>query len=171
METGRVILLNNDYSYLNTICWKTAMRLVAKGKAETIKATNKVLKSIEGKWEILVPAVLRLIKLVRTVYKTKVPFSKKNVIYRDLFTCQYCGKKDKKMTIDHVTPQSRGGKSTFENCVAACKSCNNKKEDRTPHEARMPLRKQPNQPTIMEFLTLRMKSLGIDDMLKEFNIY
>jgi len=167
----RVILLNSDYSYLNTIGWKTAMRLLSKGKVETLKATDRVLKSIEGKWEIVMPAVLRLIKLVRTVYRTKVPYSKRNVIHRDLFRCQYCGIKDKKMTIDHVLPQSRGGKSTFENCVAACKPCNNSKGDRTPSEAKMKLRKQPSQPTIMEFLTLRMKALGVDALLKEYGVY
>lgn len=167
----RVILLNSDYSYLNTISWKTAMRLMAKGKVEMLKATDKVLRSIEGKWEVIMPAVLRLIKLVRTVYKTRVPFSKRNVIHRDLYTCQYCGVMSRKMTIDHVVPQSKGGKSTFENCVAACRECNNSKGDRTPHEANMTLKKQPKQPTIMEFLTLRMKALGVDDLLKEYGIY
>ena len=161
----RVILLNNDYSYLNTISWKTAMRLISKSKVEMLKATNRILKSIEGKWEVVVPAVLRLIKLVRTVYKTRVPFSKKNVVRRDLFTCQYCGRKEKKMTVDHVVPESRGGKTDFENCVAACKKCNSTKGDKTPNEANMTLRKQPCQPTIMEFLILRMKALGIDEVL------
>ena len=167
----RVILLNSDYSYLNTISWKTAMKLLYKGKVETLKATNKVLKSIEGRWKIVVPAVLRLIKLVRTVYKTRVPFSKRNVVQRDLFTCQYCGLKGKKMTIDHVVPQSRGGKTDFENCVAACKPCNNTKGDRTPNEVSMTLRKQPYQPTIMEFLTLKMKALGIDQVLRDLGVY
>ena len=167
----RVILLNSDYSYLNTIGWKTAMKLLFKGKVEMLKATNKVLKSIEGKWEVVVPAVLRLIKLVRTVYKTRVPFSKRNVVQRDLFTCQYCGLKERKMTIDHVVPQSRGGKTDFEYCVAACKPCNNTKGDRTPNEANMALRKQPHQPTIMEFLTLRMKALGIDEVLRDLGVY
>jgi len=167
----RVILLNSDYSYLNTISWKTAMKLLFKGKVEMLKATNRILKSIEGKWTVVVPAVLRLIKLVRTVYKTRVPFSKRNVVQRDLFTCQYCGHKEKKMTIDHVVPISRGGKTTFENCVAACKPCNNTKGDRTPNEANMTLRKQPHQPTIMEFLTLRMKALGIDEVLRDLGVY
>jgi len=166
-----VILLNSDYSYLNTIGWKKAMRLVAKGKVEVLHASDKILRNAEKTWKMLLPKVIRLIKLVRTVYRTRVPFSKRNVLHRDKFICQYCGIKSNKMTIDHVIPKSRGGKSTFENCVAACKPCNNKKNDRTPNEAHMPLRKQPFQPTIMEFIQMKMKALGVDKALKEFGIY
>ncbi len=163
----KVILLNNDFSFLNMINWKKAMRLVAKGKVEVLQATTKVLRNIEKTWEIFVPKVLRLVKMVRSVYKTRVPFSKKNVFYRDLFTCQYCATKHGRMTIDHVLPVSRGGKSTFENCVCSCKPCNNRKNDRTPREARMFLAKQPIQPTIMEFINIKMKALKIDEVLKE----
>jgi len=163
----RVILLNSDYSFLNTINWKKAMRLLAKEKVEVLKATEKILRSSERTWELYIPKILRLIKLVRSVYRTRVPYSKKNIIYRDKFTCQYCGKKEKKMTIDHVLPSSKGGKSSFENCVASCKPCNNKKNDKTPREANMVLRRRPFQPTIMEFITIKMKLLGIDKILKE----
>ena len=163
----RVILLNSDYSFLNTINWKKAMRLLAKEKVEVLKATEKILRSSERTWELYIPKILRLIKLVRSVYRTRVPYSKKNIIYRDKFTCQYCGKKEKKMTIDHVLPSSKGGKSSFENCVASCKPCNNKKNDKTPREANMVLKRRPFQPTIMEFITIKMKLLGIDKILKE----
>ena len=166
-----VILLNSDYSFLNTINWKRAMRLIAKGKVETLKVTNMIIESAEKTWRIAIPKVLRLIKLVRSIYKTKVPFSKKNVIYRDGMICQYCGKTPKKLTIDHVIPKSKGGKSTFENCVAACKPCNNNKNDRTPKEAGMYLLKKPFQPTIMEFILLKMRSLGIDKVLKDLGVY
>ena len=167
----RVILLNQDYSFLNTISWKKAMRLVVKGKVQVVKATTKVITSPEKTWEMLVPAVIRLISLVRSVYRTRVPFSKKNVLHRDNFTCQYCGIKMKKMTIDHVLPVSRGGKSTFENCVASCKPCNNVKNDKTPREAGMSLKRQPTQPTIMEFIRMKMEALGIDKMLKDLGVY
>jgi len=167
----RVILLNSDYSFLNTISWKKAMRLVAKGKVEVLHASDKILKSAENTWQILLPKVIRLIKLVRTIYRTRVPFSKRNVLHRDNFVCQYCGVKQNKMTIDHVIPKSKGGATNFENCVAACRPCNNTKGDRTPREAHMNLRKQPVQPTIMEFIQAKMKSMGIDETLREFGIY
>lgn len=167
----RVILLNGDYSYLNTISWKKAMCLITKGKVEVIKASKKIIRSVENAWEITIPIVLRLIKFIRTIYKTRVPFSKRNILYRDEFTCQYCGQKRPKLTVDHIIPKSRGGRSSFENCVASCKPCNNKKENRTPSEAKMPLLRKPVQPTIMEFLHLRMKTLKIDILLKELGVY
>lgn len=167
----RVILLNSDYSFLNTVNWKKAMCLIAKGKVEIVKASKKIIKSAENAWEMVVPKVLRLVKLVRTIYKTRVPFSKKNVLYRDEFTCQYCGKKKQRLTIDHVIPKSKGGRSNFENCVASCKPCNNKKGNRLPSEAKMGLPKRPIQPTIMEFLHIRMRMLGIDGLLRELGVY
>ena len=167
----RVILLNSDYSFLNTISWKKAMCLISKGKVEIIKASKKVIESAENTWKIIVPKVLRLVKLVRTVYRTRVPFSKKNVFYRDEHICQYCHKKFKKLTIDHVIPRSRGGLSTFENCVACCKPCNNKKGNQTPNEAKMGLARKPFQPTIMEFLRIKMRILGVDKILEELGVY
>ncbi|MCK5614677.1 HNH endonuclease [Candidatus Pacearchaeota archaeon] len=163
----RVILLNNDYSYLNTISWKKAICLMFKGKVEVVKATNTVITNAERTCEIMVPKIIRLFRLVRSIYKAKVPFSKRNILFRDQFTCQYCGVKKKKLTIDHVMPTSRGGKSTFENCVASCETCNHGKSDRLPREAKMFLRRQPHQPTIMEFIRIEMKILGIDKMLEE----
>jgi 5-methylcytosine-specific restriction endonuclease McrA len=163
----KVILLNNDYSFLNMIHWKKAMRLVSKGKVEVINVTDKVLRNLERTWELFVPKVLRLVKMVRSIYKTRVPFSKKNVFYRDLFVCQYCGKTGVRMTIDHILPSSRGGKSTFENCVTSCKPCNNKKSDKTPREAKMFPKKLPVQPTIMEFINIKMKALKIDKVLED----
>ena len=163
-----VILLNGDYSFLNVISWKKAITLVVKGKAEILKATNDVVRSVGT--HIVMPIVLRLIKLVRTVYRSKVPFSKKNIFIRDRFTCMYCGSHDN-LTIDHITPKSMGGKSTFENCITSCYRCNNKKGSRLPSEAKMYPKKIPSQPTISEFLRYRMETLGIDSLLKEVGVW
>lgn len=163
-----VILLNADYSYLGILKPKKAIRLIYKGKVEVLKATKRVWRNAERTIEILVPKIMRLIKMIRTLYKQRVPYSKRNVYIRDNFTCVYCDGQPGKLTIDHVVPKSRGGKSTFENTVAACKHCNLTKEDRTPTEARMYMKKQPYAPTISEFLQMRMKRLGIGDVLNEF---
>ncbi len=167
----RVILLNSDYSFLNTISWKKAMCLMAKGKVEVVKASERILESAEKTWKMIVPKVLRLVKIVRTIYRTRVPFSKKNVVYRDESICQYCRIKHRRLTIDHVVPKSQGGISSFENCVSACKPCNNKKGNRTPRQARMGLMRQPIQPTIMEFLRIKMRTLGVDKVLVELGVY
>lgn len=167
----RVILLNSDYSFLNVINWKRAIRLMVKGKVEIVKASERVISNAERTVEITVPKVLRLMALVKSVYKNRVPFSKKNVFVRDDFTCAYCGRTDRRLTIDHIIPKSKGGTSSFENCVASCKPCNNKKNNRTPRGANMSLLCRPHTPTIMEFFIIKMKRLGVYKTLKELGIY
>uniref|UniRef100_A0A6M3JS80 Putative homing endonuclease n=1 Tax=viral metagenome TaxID=1070528 RepID=A0A6M3JS80_9ZZZZ len=164
----RVILLNSDYTFLNVLSWKKAVTLIVKGKVEVLKATDKIIHNMEKTVKIAIPLILRLLKLVRTLYKTKVPFSKANVIARDNFSCVYCGKKRGNFNIDHLVPKSRGGKSTWENCVSSCKKCNSKKSNRLPSEAGMFLKKRPYQPTIHEFLQLKMNKLGIKKILEEY---
>ncbi len=164
---GHVILLNSDYTFLNTISWKKAIILLCKEKVEVIKATSKIIENSEKTWKIVIPEVLRLVKLVKTVYKNKVPYSHKNVFVRDMYTCQYCSRKMKKLTIDHIIPKSKGGnKRSFLNCVASCFDCNNKKRNRTPKEARMKLIKKPKHPNIIEFILMKMKPDGIDKILE-----
>jgi 5-methylcytosine-specific restriction endonuclease McrA len=77
-----------------------------------------------------------------------VTFSRRNVAKRYHHTCQYCGAQPgaEAITIDHVVPRSRGGASSWTNCVAACESCNALKADRTPEQAGMHLRKRPARP-------------------------
>jgi len=168
---SKVIVLNLDYTYLNTVSLKKAIKYIINKKVEVIKTTTKMITNAEKTFTIKAPLVVRLIKMVRIIYKNKVPFSKRNIIARDMNVCQYCGIKDSKLTIDHIIPASRGGKSNWENCVASCKKCNNTKGNKTPRESRMALLRQPYQPTIMEFLIAKMKSLGVDDLLKELKVY
>ena len=77
-----------------------------------------------------------------------VTFSRRNVFKRDHNTCQFCGIQPgtEELTIDHVLPRSRGGATTWENCVLACVSCNARKANRTPEQAGMKLRKVPHRP-------------------------
>ena len=99
-------------------------------------------------FRLRVPEVIVLTHYDR-VPTTSVTFSRRNIYKRDRFTCQYCGKQpgSEELTLDHVIPRSRGGTSTWENCVLACVDCNARKADRTPAEARMPLHKEPSRPT------------------------
>jgi 5-methylcytosine-specific restriction endonuclease McrA len=163
------VLLNADYSFLNIVDWKRAMCLITKEKVEVLKYSTRTVTTGEGAI-LRIPAVMKLIKVIRTLYRSRVPFSKRNVFVRDGFKCAYCGNETSRLTIDHLVPRSRGGRTNFENCVAACKSCNNRKGSRTPREARMFSKARPYQPTISEFLMLKMKRLGIRDLLLEFGI-
>lgn len=98
-------------------------------------------------FRIRVPEVITLAAYDR-VPTNSVAFSRRNIFKRDRYTCQFCGEQpgSEELTIDHVLPRSRGGTSTWENCVLACVECNKRKADRTPTEAHMPLRKAPVRP-------------------------
>jgi 5-methylcytosine-specific restriction endonuclease McrA len=111
------------------------------------------------------PSVIRLLKYYRVPYRM-IELSRKNIIRRDNYRCQYCGKKTSTLTIDHVIPKSRGGTDTWDNLVAACVKCNNKKGNRTPSEANMPLLKKPRKPNHIMFLKQFMGT--IDDSWRPF---
>lgn len=167
----QTIILNADFTYLNIVSWQKAIKLLLLGKAEPIKVSEKVINNCNKSYVIKMPLILKLVRMVNNVYKNKVPYSRKNVYARDDFTCQYCGNKEN-LSIDHILPASRGGKTNFENCVTSCIKCNTKlKGNKTPGEANMRLKKIPHTPTVMEFLSLKMKNTSIYNFLKESNIY
>jgi 5-methylcytosine-specific restriction endonuclease McrA len=93
------------------------------------------------------PKVVRLVNYVVTKWRFShgPTWSRVGVLTRDNRRCGYCG--EHATTIDHVLPSSRGGRNTWLNTVAACGRCNGRKGDRTPAEARMPLRVKPVAPS------------------------
>lgn len=103
----------------------------------------------EDNRRLLKPAVLRLTH--GNARPARIPSFRRSVVFaRDEWRCQFCGRhcSVREASIDHVKPQSRGGATTWRNCVTACKTCNRKKDDRTPEEAGMPLRSVPTAPTL-----------------------
>ena len=167
----KVILLNQDYSYINSISVRRALKLIAKGKVTVETYSKRIIKTVTE--DITVPLILRLVYLVRQIYRKAVTWSKKNVMVRDDFRCVYCGT-DKNLNIDHVFPRSKGGKNTFENTVTACVNCNNRKGDRTLRETKMFYQKRnfrPYQPTVMEFIKKYLDSIGVYDLLVKEGIY
>lgn len=91
-------------------------------------------------------------------------FSRTKLIARDRHTCAYCGEvfKEKDLTVEHILPQSRGGKDGWMNCVAACRGCNSDKRDRLPEEAGMPLLFLPYRPSRFESFLLEGRSVRAD---------
>lgn len=156
-----VVVLNSSYEYLNSISWQKAITLLYKGKVEVVKNTDRVIRNFENTVRIFVPKIVRLLKYVRTIFKKAVYFSKRNIHCRDNWTCQYCDSKTN-IGIDHIIPLSKGGKSTWENCVSCCKKCNKQKGYKSIREAKMFLKRQPFQPTINEFMHLKLKQRGFD---------
>lgn len=119
------------------------------GKAEIIKSTPDLyIRSSSVKFSH--PAIIRLINY-RNSPKT-VDLTRRNIMRRDGMRCQYCGKSNVPLTIDHILPKSRGGKDEWENLVTACVSCNNFKGNRTPEEAGMKLISKPKKPNPITFI-------------------
>lgn len=167
----QVCLLNADYTIIGIINWKKAIKLICKGKVEVLKTSVRNITNYDKTITLYIPEIIRLIKFVRSIWKRKVPFNKKNIAIRDNFTCQYCGKSIKTDgTIDHVVPRSKGGLSSFDNCVLACLPCNNKKDDRLSSVAKMYPRNQPYTPTISQFIQLHVKNVGLSESLSQFGI-
>ena len=165
---GSCVLLNGDYSFLGLVDWKKAMGLMFAEKVRVLKFSDRVIQGVSRTFRA--PAVAVLVKVVRSVYRGRVPFSRRNVLARDRFTCAYCGSRAKPITMDHVIPRSRGGKTDFDTCVACCRACNHKKGARLPREAGMALRHRPWQPTIAEFIRIRLRHSGVYALLVELGL-
>ena len=129
-----VLILNADaqpvnYLPLSVIQWKEAIRYMYHDKCDVLEwYDNWMVRS--PSWETKVPAVIMMREYVKQ--KTEVRFSKSNLYLRDQYKCLYCGGQFKRqhLSMDHVLPISRGGKTNWENIVAACNRCNNAKDNR-----------------------------------------
>jgi len=145
----RVLILNADYSPITVCSVQRAFLHVYLGKSELIwQLKDGVLRTINKAYPV--PSVIKLNNYVNIPYKT-VALTRQNVFKRDSHTCQYCSKKEH-LTLDHVVPKAKGGRSTWDNLITACSRCNTYKGDRTPTQADMRLNKMPYRPTYASFL-------------------
>ena len=138
---GRVLLLNQTYEPLGTISVARAIIMTFKNTVSVEEYDgDRVLHSAHD--EFPVPSVIRRRTYINIRRRREQSGSKRLRIYmRDKFRCQYCGDKKgvNELTLDHILPRSRGGDNSPVNVVTACVACNNRKANRTPDEARMPL--------------------------------
>lgn len=145
----KVLVLNQDYSALSVCSFSKAFLLVYLDKAELIaESSTQVLRSVNEVFPM--PTVVRLNRYVHLPYRG-VMMTRQNIFKRDGNRCQYCGTPDH-LTLDHVIPKSRGGKTNWDNLATACKRCNSRKGDFTPEEAGMPLRQRPFKPSFLMFI-------------------
>lgn len=153
-----VLVLNASYEPLSVISVRRAIVLLLKDKAEIIEATEKQVRA--ASFSLPVPLVIRLVYYVRVPHKVSLPLTRRTIMVRDNYTCQYCGAQPPKadLTIDHVIPRVRGGATTWENVVCACKPCNLRKGARTPSEASMRLRAEPGRPRYVALVLLAHNS-------------
>ncbi len=132
---------------------RRATVLVLKERAEVLEEREGAIRS--ERMEIRKPCVIRLrryVRIPRDVHRRKI--TRKAVLARDSWTCQYCGHQATGLTVDHVIPRSRGGQSEWDNIVAACAPCNRRKGNRTPHEARMHPANRPKAPGPTVFIRI-----------------
>jgi 5-methylcytosine-specific restriction endonuclease McrA len=157
MEPNKVLVLNRSFEALQVCDVRRAIVLLFTGRAERIEDTLDLIRSPSV--AMLVPSVIRLQRYIRRTATHALSFNKKNILKRDCYTCQYCGRNGgERMTIDHVMPRSLGGKTIWENVVSACRACNTRKGNRTPQQAGMSLIRKPVKPISALYLTILAQS-------------
>ncbi len=149
-----VLVLNASYEPLNIVSVKRAIVLLLKEKAEVVEAAKAQVRAERTilDW----PLVIRLVTYVPLPRRLPLPLSRRTVLARDVYTCQYCGAQPGRadLTVDHVLPRSRGGLTTWENVTTACGPCNRRKGNRTPEEAGMKLSSTPARPRFVAVVLL-----------------
>jgi len=178
-----VLVLNRLYVAIHVVNVRRAMGLLVSERAEVIHAEdgrfsnydfdtwlelselNAQSKDPRDEWiravtfEVQVPRVVRLLGFDR-LPRQKLHLTRRGVLARDGHVCQYCERHfaPQQLSLDHVTPRSRGGQTTWENVVCACMKCNTKKGGRTPKEARMRLARRPFKPARSPILLLKLRN-------------
>ena len=134
----KTLLLNSTYEVLCFIAERKVFKFLSKDKVEVISSWDDDVRF--GSTNIKHPSIVRLKSFVKIRF-IKSNFSRRAVIKRDQYCCRYCGEKltSTNLTIDHILPKSRGGVTSYTNCVVCCQLCNGKKSNRTPEEAGMVL--------------------------------
>lgn len=157
MDTDKVLVLNNSFEPLHVCNARRAVILLFTGRAERVEDSGRILRSPSVVF--IIPAVIRLHRYVKRPATPAISFNKKNILKRDAYTCQYCGRNSgERMTIDHVIPRSLGGRTVWENVVSACRDCNLKKGNKRLHEASMTLLRKPSKPASVFYLGIMTHS-------------
>ena len=145
--TKQVLLLNADMTVLTTISTKRAIRLYMLHKIVPLKLRDE--RKFHPTLDIGYPSIVMMKSFVK-VPRRKIPLTRKNILIRDSYTCQYTGQalNEKNSSIDHVIPKSHKNSpgNTWRNLVACSKKINNVKDNKTPEEAGLKLIREPFEP-------------------------
>jgi 5-methylcytosine-specific restriction endonuclease McrA len=138
-----VLVLNANFEPINVCTTRRAVTLIISGKASLVLNGRGEVKTVSNTFPR--PSIIRLDNMIRRPRPT-VRLTKREVLRRDDYTCQYCGQRTLNLTIDHVIPRRLGGRHTWQNLVAACPPCNHRKGGRTTDQAQMRLLRPPIEP-------------------------
>ena len=138
-----VLVPNANFEPINVCSTRRAIGLVISGKADLVLNGRGVIKTVSISYPR--PSIIRLERMVRRP-RPRVRLTKREILRRDDYTCQYCGQHATNLTVDHVVPRRLGGQHAWDNLVAACPSCNHRKGGRTLDQAQMHLLHLPSEP-------------------------
>jgi 5-methylcytosine-specific restriction endonuclease McrA len=148
LDGCRALLLDKSFRPLRAVGWRRALLLGLSGRVEVLEYYERRVRTPSSLFAL--PAVIRVPGWVDRMPQV-VALTRRNVLLRDGNACMYCGTETgRELTIDHVVPRSRGGRTEWDNVVAACAPCNRRKGDRTPTEAEMRLRVAPRAPSALQ---------------------
>jgi 5-methylcytosine-specific restriction endonuclease McrA len=145
----QVLVLNATYEPINVCSVRRAVVLLLKDRAELIDAGHQSIRA--ATLQMAQPVVIRLVAYVKVPRGERRRLSRRVVLARDGFRCQYCGG-TRHLTIDHVIPRSRGGSTSWDNVVTSCAPCNVRKGAKLPWEIDMVPHITPRPPTLADFL-------------------
>jgi 5-methylcytosine-specific restriction endonuclease McrA len=142
--TEPVLILNVNHEPLHVCTTRRALALVFQGKAEIVLNGRGKIHSAADEFDI--PSIIKLGYMVKRP-RLHVSLTKREILRRVDFSCQYCGQSMAYLTVDHVVPRRLGGQHVWTNVVAACPACNRRKGGKTPTQAHMQLKQPPREPS------------------------
>lgn len=157
--SSAVLVLNANYSPMTICTAKRAISLYFLNKIDVLSNYDDKINS--PSLSLNLPSVIKIKTYIKN-NNMAVEISRKNILARDGYKCQYCGIQSKALTVDHVIPKFRNGLDSWENLVAACKNCNQIKGEKTPEEAKMPLLKKPKRPNRIHYFQRLVKKKQAD---------
>ena len=163
------LVLSSAYQPMAQVRWQRAFTMLASGRVEVVEEyQDRVVKTVDR--ILKVPAIVRFVGGVikRWDASTKIRFTRTNVFLRDKGKCQYCKITLNKMsfTLDHVIPASKGGKKSWDNIVASCGPCNQRKRNKRPEDVGMKLVSIPKAPKYLS--PLRVEANIVPSVWKHY---
>jgi 5-methylcytosine-specific restriction endonuclease McrA len=143
-----VLVLNANFEPINVCNTRRAIGLILSGKAGLVLNGRGEIKTVRSTFPR--PSIIRLEKMIKRPRPT-IKLTKREILRRDDYTCQYCGYRSTHLTIDHVVPRRLGGQHSWDNLVAACPACNHRKGGRMIEQAQMRLLHAPVEPPSSAF--------------------
>ncbi len=165
MTNRPVLVLNQNYEPLNICRARRAVVLLYRGKAEMLENGSGFIHSANSVFPL--PSVIRLAAMIKRP-RPERRLTRFEVFKRDQYTCQYCSKETRQLTIDHVIPRHQGGEHVWENVTSACVTCNRRKAGRTPEQARMKLICRPSPPRGNNFFYIPCQYLQTDSVWQKY---